>query len=574
MKPLLPILVAFMVFSVMIYPDTIHVPGDANSIQEGINSANPGDLVLVHPGVYFENINFKGKAITVASLFIIDGNEGHIASTIINGSRPSHPDSGSVVYFINGENTSSVLCGFTITGGSGTKYYPGTDGRVGGGICAINSGAYIKDNYIVRNRIHYEFDTFGGGIYFWDISDRDCIIENNVIARNELISDQSILFSLGGGIYTNGVSNTMIRISGNEISNNSVSAQFAWGGGITPSNFGGANYFIENNLVSGNKVTASIFGASGGIDVFDHFPVIRNNVIANNSAPFGGGMTIEIYGSVSTAGGATGLEKSPRKPAITKSNRQYQNATSELACFSNNTLCNNSAAFAGGGIAVFGSIVPQFMNFITWGNTATDGAQISGEADVQYSDIEGGWAGTGNISANPRLLSPYLFLKAKSPCINAGNPNPMYDDPENMARPGYAQWPAMGMLRNDMGAYGGPGVAGWWDFFRFPKGMEELTFAEADETGAVNQEEPVKTNEFPNPFNSQTTIQFELPQDGFVSLKIYNVLGQEVANLVSQTLTAGSHKYVWNANSVASGIYFYRLENDGKVYQKKLILMK
>ena len=44
-----------------------------------------------------------------------------------------------------------------------------------------------------------------------------------------------------------------------------------------------------------------------------------------------------------------------------------------------------------------------------------------------------------------------------------------------------------------------------------------------------------------------------------MSLKIYNVLGQEVANLVDDALNAGSHRYIWNANKVASGVYFYRL---------------
>lgn len=571
MKTLLQIIAIAMMSVSLAYAGIIRVPAEVNSIQKGINLANPGDLVLVHPGVYFENINFKGKAITVASLFIMDGNKGHIFSTIINGSRPSHPDSGSVVYFINGENITSVLCGFTITGGSGTKFDPETDARVGGGICAVNSGAHIKNNHIVKNRIHYDFDTFGGGIYFWGISDRDCIIENNVIEKNELVSDQTILFSLGGGMYTNGISHATIRIANNEILNNSVSAQFAWGGGIQPSNFGDANYFIGNNIVSGNKVTASIFGGSGGIDVFDHFPVIRNNIVSNNSAPFGGGMSIEIYGSISTA--AAVLKRSPREPAMTKSNREYQKAAAELAYFSNNTLYNNSAAYSGGGVAVFGSVVPQLMNFIVWGNTAQEGAQISGSADVQYSDVEGGFPGMGNLDDNPGVFSPRLFLGLRSPCIDAGNPDPLYDDPESISRHGYAQLPARGTVRNDMGAYGGPGAAGWWDFFNFTR---EMPAADLDEETAPSEdrERAIAVSQFPNPFNNQTRITFELPNDDFVSLRIFNVLGQEVANLVSEKLQAGNHSYVWNANNVASGIYVYRLEVNGHVYQNRLILMK
>jgi signal peptidase I len=51
----------------------INVPGDVETIQGGIDFANPGDIVLVKPGTYYENINFKGKAITVASRFLVDG---------------------------------------------------------------------------------------------------------------------------------------------------------------------------------------------------------------------------------------------------------------------------------------------------------------------------------------------------------------------------------------------------------------------------------------------------------------------------------------------------------------------
>jgi len=100
--------------------DTIHIPLDQPTIQAGIEISINGDIVLVEDGTYVENINFRGKAITVASHFLIDGDTSHISNTIIDGSQPVNPDYGSVVSFVSGEDMNSVLCGFTITGGYGT----------------------------------------------------------------------------------------------------------------------------------------------------------------------------------------------------------------------------------------------------------------------------------------------------------------------------------------------------------------------------------------------------------------------------------------------------------------------
>ena len=153
MKNIILFFTLFILVTRVIYSqDTIQVPADYNTIQEGIDAAVDGDLVLVADRTYYENINFRGKAITVASLFLLDGDESHIQNTIINGSQPSHPDSGSVVSFISGEDTTSVLCGFTITGGTGTKIFvtPTVSIPVGGGIFIYGSaGGTICNNLII-----------------------------------------------------------------------------------------------------------------------------------------------------------------------------------------------------------------------------------------------------------------------------------------------------------------------------------------------------------------------------------------------------------------------------------------
>jgi hypothetical protein len=79
---------------------------------------------------------------------------------------------------------------------------------------------------------------------------------------------------------------------------------------------------------------------------------------------------------------------------------------------------------------------------------------------------------------------------------------------------------------------------------------------------------------YPNPFNPGTTIPFELAEAAFVSLKVYNILGAEVANLVNAEVRAGSHAIRFDASGLASGIYFYRLQVGSRAATKKLLLMK
>ncbi|HEX9655354.1 MAG TPA: T9SS type A sorting domain-containing protein [Bacteroidota bacterium] len=79
---------------------------------------------------------------------------------------------------------------------------------------------------------------------------------------------------------------------------------------------------------------------------------------------------------------------------------------------------------------------------------------------------------------------------------------------------------------------------------------------------------------FPNPFNPSTTIQFALPRTGTTLLRVYNTLGMEVTTLVSGNLNAGTHTVNWDASGIPSGVYFYRLEAGEFSQTKKLILLR
>jgi len=236
-----------------------------NSLTESqfnvLDASVNGDIVLVAEDTYYENINFIGKAITVASHFLIDSDTSHISNTIINGSQPSHPDSGSVVYFISGEDTTSVLCGFTITGGysgiechsgmkiinnkiSGNSYYAGGGIQIG-----INSGQsriVIEKNIISNNIATPVRDTpgRGGGIYMNRTNGSlDGRISNNFISQNIALTSGGGYGGRGGGIY---IRNCSPLISNNIIVNNTLEGE---GGGVYLNE---SNSLILNNLIGKN----------------------------------------------------------------------------------------------------------------------------------------------------------------------------------------------------------------------------------------------------------------------------------------------------------------------------------
>ena len=93
----------------------------------------------------------------------------------------------------------------------------------------------------------------------------------------------------------------------------------------------------------------------------------------------------------------------------------------------------------------------------------------------------------------------------------------------------------------------------------------------------ISTETPVDyalSQNYPNPFNPTTKINFAIAKAGMVTLKVYNVLGKEVATLVNQNLNAGNYNYDFNASSLSSGIYFYKLDVNGFTQVKKMTLIK
>jgi hypothetical protein len=79
---------------------------------------------------------------------------------------------------------------------------------------------------------------------------------------------------------------------------------------------------------------------------------------------------------------------------------------------------------------------------------------------------------------------------------------------------------------------------------------------------------------YPNPFNPTTNIKFALPQSGLVTIKVYDLLGKEIATLVNEVKNAGSYVVDFNTSTLASGVYFYKMEVNGFREVKRMTLIK
>jgi hypothetical protein len=537
--------------------------------------ASDGDTVLVAEDTYFENINFKGKSITIANMFITDGDTSHISKTIIDGSEPSHPDSGSVVYFKSGEDTTSVLCGFTITGGNGTHI--ASINRSGGGGIAMFSGGKIRNNKITGNYVHVviQHETGGGGLVFNPSNNTNLIVEHNEFTQNSISSPA---MANGGGLWLGPSWNDgYIRVNNNLVSNNSVTCTGTYkalGGGIGVSiNLPTAgDIIIEKNIISNNELHCVVsMGAGiyivywepGGV-ITDNYPspIIFNNIIYDNySEDRGAGIGIWT------------VEK----------NHQPSSTISPQPVIINNTIVNNSAK-DGCGIFNFDSY-PLLLNNILWDDLSTEGSREifnddidypeypdkinGGELHVYYSDIQGGWEGWGNFEADPMFSDALFHFSEGSPCIDAGHDSSFFNDIEDEGSAGSAKWPAMGTLRNDQGAYGGPQE---YDVFDL-KDVTDFILDIPDKS--INF--PLKfglSQNYPNPFNPSTKIKYFLPEPEIVKIEVCNLLGQKIKRLLNQHMPAGYHEIEFNAQNLPSGVYLYRIQAGEFQNVKKMVLLQ
>jgi parallel beta-helix repeat protein/predicted outer membrane repeat protein len=267
----------------------LRVPGDHPSIQAAIDAAEDGDVVVVSPGTYAENIDFRGKNITVRSAEPDDPDV--VASTIIDGQG-----SGTVVTFQSGEAGQAVLTGFTIkngelgisvTHGSSPTISLNTITEIAGqkrDLPVLNCGIFVTGNAgptITGNTISHNRGFLSGGIVVTGASSP--MIAGNTIDHNTGM--------MGAGLYVSEGSSP--TVTGNTIESNSTVSEGGWGPGGGIAVLEGAAPTIQGNVIRENE---AIVG--GGIYLLgDASPTVSENVFANNQAYTAGGAIYASSGS-------------------------------------------------------------------------------------------------------------------------------------------------------------------------------------------------------------------------------------------------------------------------------------
>jgi parallel beta-helix repeat protein len=514
------------------YAENLLVPSDKYvSITSAIDSAAQGDTIRVLPGIYEENINFSGKKIFLTSNYYSSTDKSDIENTIIDGASLS-----TVVQFENGEDSTSVLNGFTIRDGYN---YPGA----GGGISCINESSPKLTNLIITENTSAN----GGGIFCFDSS--------YPILRNVVISENGAVNS-GGGILLD--RHCSVRMEDVTISGNVANQD---GGGI----------FVKDSsaiIIYRGKINGNVGDWSGGAIFATQNSTVdlsETEIVDNYTTGSGGGINIlesELYLFRTVIAGNNAYDAAAFS-ASNNSNVYILNTT-----ISSNLVLPSNGPVEIGGIWVDNSTL-EFANSIMWDNTGLEIFVTNSNIAMAYSNIEGDssqigkdqdsrlfWL-EGNISESPIFADSGFYdfrLTGESPCIDAGIDDKIliYNNQQDTL---YIPELNFVGMNPDMGA-----------------------FESGDPTRIVASRITARSYQlhqnYPNPFNPITTIGFTIPKRQHILLEVFNVLGQPVTTLVNEYMEAGYHEVLFSGDELASGVYYYRISAGKFINVKKMLLVR
>jgi len=468
----------------------ICVPCESSVIQKALFVAFSTETITLSPRVYYENLSFLGKSLTLTSTSPSNG--PIMDATVIDGRQL-----GSVVY-LAGTGQMGAVRGLTLRNGFGL-----TGGCVNGG----GTLATIENNKILGGQA-----SLGGGI-----SGCDGVVRNNTISGC-LATNGGGLFGCNGTIADNTIfSNTAsdqgggLRSCAKTIQRNTISDNRAQsGGGLSVCSgavldnailrnsaaLDGGGVYNCNGLVLRNKVSRNSAQISGGGIAFCLGTIEQNEITTNSAQNLGGGVAYcsgsvrrnTISGNTAANGGGLAECNGSIARNVVSSNTAVSFGGGLYNCgdpysgftIQNNIVYWNGAGAAGGGLylcnvaiencTVYGNQVTSgtgggianssgaIRNCILWNNTAASYSQLRDTPIPFYSCIQD-WAlgGTGNISLDPVLANPAagdFHLLANSPCIDAGGAvTGLHEDFEGNHRPNRASSQSRGDASGyDMGA--------------------------------------------------------------------------------------------------------------------------
>ncbi len=458
-----------------------------------------------------------------------------------------------------------------------TIHVPANQPTIQAGIDVAVSG----DTVLVAPNIYYE------NIHF---REKGIVVASHYILNNNLTYIDSTIINGSNPAHPDTASCVLIVSSDSATENDTSAALIGFtitgGAGTKWQDEHGAGLFreggsiliqflsprIRNNIIVNNQATNTIGATSAGggaIRCGDGNPRILNNIIVGNRALYGGGIVLNYTGAIiknniiawDTAGNAYGAGGG----VWAYSNGSFPKIIENNTIVFNET--GNSTSLTGG-VYVWATSC-SLRNNIIWGNANN---QIKGSAIVTYCDVEGGWTGEGNIDANPFFAEENFFLSDSSPCIDAGDTSAHYNDPADPDNPGFAEWPSMGRLRNDMGVYGGPGRT---LLENIPGVLEAHTTKKSHHSFLLQN--------YPNPFKETTEISFQIRDMAdrkTTSLRIYDVGGRLIKKFnLQSTITNLQSCVIWDGTdtygqSVSSGVYIYQLRTGDEVIAKKMVLTR
>jgi hypothetical protein len=358
------------------------------------------------------------------------------------------------------------------------------EGATNHGIVVDTCQPTIRNCTITNNSAPGGIETGGGGISIHSnlpLTLTDCIISNNSVTAN----GSGYAFGWGGGIFC---TNAPLTLTNCIISNNSVTAYAGSNGGSCYS-YGGGIYsdttlilhkcsILSNSLNANTEGwwSSNAYARGGGIWAYRGLTLTNCLIDSNLSSATGWGAYINNY---ARGGGIYIIGNSTVKNSIVSCNTssagtEYTGGgiyvVSDTLNLINSTIASNTHE----GLTNEGGTVTA-MNSIVYFNTD---AQIFGNATVTYSDVQGGYTGEGNIDYSPVFkgdCGSNLIIVPPSPCIDSGNPDPIYND---VCFP-----PSLGTERNDMGAHGGPFGCCWQES---PTDKPILVSPASNSSGEVN----------------------------------------------------------------------------------------